>query len=124
MKLETTCIRAEADREQIVRCQELLNTSSSSLDDILKILALVGNKVRLQILYLLDREKELCPCDLAEILEMSVPAVSQHIRKMKDSDIITARREGQTLYYSIVENKYEVLGDIFSLITDNTKIAV
>jgi ArsR family transcriptional regulator, lead/cadmium/zinc/bismuth-responsive transcriptional repressor len=124
MKLEITCTRAEADIRQIVRCQELLNTNSSSIEDIIKILALVGNKVRLQILYLLDKEKELCPCDLADILEMSVPAVSQHIRKMKDSDIVTARREGQTLYYSIVENKYEILGDIFSLIDVDAKIAV
>lgn len=124
MKLEITCTRAEADSAQIERCQELLSASSGSLEDIIKILSLVGNKVRLQILYLLDREKELCPCDLADILEMSVPAVSQHIRKMKDSDIVTARREGQTLYYSIVENKYEILGDIFSLIKVNTKIAV
>jgi DNA-binding transcriptional ArsR family regulator len=87
-------------------------------------LALVGNKVRLQILYLLDKEKELCPCDLADILEMSVPAVSQHIRKMKDSGIIKARREGQTLFYSILDDKYEILGDIFNQINVNAKIAV
>jgi DNA-binding transcriptional ArsR family regulator len=31
------------------------------------ILALAGNEVRLKILYLLEEEKELCPCDLADI---------------------------------------------------------
>lgn len=124
MKLEITCTRAEADHRQLIRCQELLNTSSNSLEDIIKILALVGNKVRLQILYLLNKENELCPCDLADILEMSVPAVSQHIRKMKDSGIIKARREGQTLFYSILDNKHEILGDIFNQINANAKIAV
>ena len=61
-------------------------------------------------------EKELCPCDLADILGMSVPAVSQHIRKIKDAGIITARREGQTLYYSLNEDETDILNNIFKSI--------
>ncbi|WP_431217102.1 ArsR family transcriptional regulator [Puia sp. P3] len=46
--------------------------------------ALAGNEVRLKILHLLEEEKELCPCDLSDMLGMSIPAISQHLRKMKD----------------------------------------
>ncbi|MBK9939143.1 MAG: ArsR family transcriptional regulator, partial [Chitinophagaceae bacterium] len=35
------------------------------------------------MIYLLEEEKELCPCDLSDILGMSIPAVSQHLRKLR-----------------------------------------
>uniref|UniRef100_UPI0040474852 ArsR/SmtB family transcription factor n=1 Tax=Mariniflexile sp. TaxID=1979402 RepID=UPI0040474852 len=82
-----------------------------------------GNEVRLKILFLLNMENELCPCDLADILEMSVPAISQHIRKMKDAGIIASRREGQTLYYSLNEDKTDILNSIFKSIKPKRKTA-
>ena len=58
------------------------------------VLALAGNDVRLKILYLMAEEKELCPCDMSDILGMTIPAVSQHLRKLKDGNIIEARKVG------------------------------
>lgn len=43
-------------------------------------------------------EKELYPFVIADILEMSAPAISQHLRKIKDAGIIEARRKDQNLY--------------------------
>ncbi len=114
MKLEITCTRNEADHKQLSRCKETLDKSSSIFQDLSKILALAGSEVRLKILFLLDMEKELCPCDIADILEMGVPAVSQHIRKIKDAGIITARRQGQTLFYSITGKKSAILQNILA----------
>ena len=87
------------------------------------LLSIAANEVRLKILFLLDMENELCPCDLADILRMSVPAVSQHIRKMKDVGVITARREGQTLYYSLNEADTDILNIIFKSIKQKRKVA-
>ncbi len=123
MKLEITCTRNEADHKQISRCKETLLSSSSSFQEISRILALAGSEVRLKILFLLNMEKELCPCDIADILEMSGPAISQHIRKMKDAGIISMRREGQTLFYALIKENTEVLKKAFSTIDDNRKVA-
>lgn len=123
MSLEITCTRNEADHKQILRCKRTIENSSDSFKAMSKILALAGSEVRLKILFLLNIEKELCPCDLADILEMSVPAVSQHIRKMKDAGIITSRREGQTLYYSLVKSEDNVLNGIFNSISTRKKTA-
>jgi len=68
-------------------------------------------------------ENELCPCDIADILEMSIPAISQHIRKIKDAGFIISRREGQTLYYSLVKSETEILNNIFTTIESSKKIA-
>ncbi|HEV2832895.1 MAG TPA: metalloregulator ArsR/SmtB family transcription factor, partial [Hanamia sp.] len=91
-----TCIRLFADRGQIKNCRAVLKTAKKSFGHLSDILALAGNEVRLKILYLLEEEKELCPCDLADILGMTVPAVSQHLRKLKDGNIVETRKEAQT----------------------------
>jgi len=62
----------------------------------------------------LHEEPELCPCDLSDILGMSVPAVSQHLRKMKDGNIVTTRREGQVLFYSLKTQHLDLLKVIFN----------
>ena len=69
-------------------------------------LAVAGNKQRLKMLYLLHAHREMCVCDLAEILEMTDSAVSQHLRKLKDKNIAKTRRQGQTIFYSLVQNVF------------------
>lgn len=84
------------------------------------LLGIAGNIQRLKILYLLHAHKELCVCDLAEVLELTDSAASQHLRKLRDKNIVKTRRKGQTIYYSLVPNIFTSnLEDMFSL--DETK---
>ena len=111
-----TCIRLFADHEQIKSCKAKLKTAQKSFASLSNVLALAGNEVRLKIIYLLEEEKELCPCDLSDILCMSIPAVSQHLRKLKDGNIIEARREAQTIFYSLKEENLKILKPFFKYI--------
>ena len=121
MDLGNSCIRAEADYVQILRCKEDLNAVSTSIEGISRVMALAGNKVRFKMLYLLQRENELCPCDLADILEMSVPAISQHLRKMKDVNVISIRRDAQTIFYRISEENKAFLDVILGNVESERK---
>lgn len=123
MKLELSCTRAEANHKQLLNCMTSIEGMSGSFERTSKLLSIAGNEVRLKILFLLQMEHELCPCDLADILKMSVPAISQHIRKIKDAGIISARRDGQTLYYSLNEDETDILDIIFKSIKLERKIA-
>ena len=116
MKLEITCTRAEANHKQLQNCMEALDNMEGSFQKMTKLLSIAGSDVRLKILYLLNLENELCPCDLADILKMSMPAISQHIRKIKDAGIINSRRDGQTLYYSLNRDETEIFSSIFKSI--------
>ena len=79
-------------------------------------LGAAGNLRRLRILFLLHAHKEMCVCDLAEVLRLTDSAASQHLRKLKDKNIVTTRREGQTIYYSLVHNVFTSnLKDMFTL---------
>lgn len=112
------CIRLYADKVQLNECQKKLKVNSLSLSRLSKVLELAGNEVRLKILYLLEEEDQLCPCDLSDILGMSIPAVSQHLRKLKDGNIIEARRDGQTIYYSLKGEHLKVIKPFFRYISN------
>lgn len=116
---KNTCIRVYADQTQINDCRKMVKENSYSFTQLGKVLELSGNEVRLKILYLLDEENELCPCDLADILGMSIPAISQHLRKMKDGNVIESRRSGQTIFYSLKKEHLSIMKPFFKYI--NTK---
>lgn len=116
-----TCIRLFADQAQIKNCKSKLKTAQKSFASLSNILALAGNEVRLKMVYLLEEEKELCPCDLADILDMTIPAVSQHLRKLKDGNIVETRKEGQTIYYTLTQENLKILRPFFKHINQQTQ---
>lgn len=114
----TTCIRLYADPVQIKACKEKVENTEIAFSTMSAVLSLAANDVRLKILYLLEEEKELCPCDISDILGMSIPAISQHLRKMKDGGIIQARKEGQTIFYSLKPGHLKMLQSLFRYINE------
>lgn len=110
-----TCIRVFADSDQINRCREDLKSKEEGLLELADVLNLAGNAVRLKILYLLKQENELCPCDLSDILGMTVPAVSQHLKKLKDAGIVTTKKSGQTIFYSVEEQSQRIISSVLDL---------
>lgn len=118
---KNSCIRLFADQLQIKNCKSRLKIAQKSFASLSNILALAGNEVRLKIVYLLEEEKELCPCDLADILGMTIPAVSQHLRKLKDGNIVETRKEGQTIYYSLTQENLKILRSFFKHINLQTQ---
>jgi DNA-binding transcriptional ArsR family regulator len=76
-------------------------TFTPDLDERSAVMSLLGSPTRMRVFYVLDRLEECCVCDLAEILGVSQSAVSQHLAKFKAYGVVTARRDGQTLFYRL-----------------------
>ncbi len=115
--MNTTCVRPYADQVLIGECKKKLQKAETSFSRLSQVLSLAGNDVRMKILYLLEEENELCVCDLADVLEMTIPAVSQHLRKLKEGNILQTRRNAQTTYYSLKEEHFEIIKPLFEHIT-------
>lgn len=95
---------------------------SSQLDELAEFLSLVGNSTRLKIVFLLTEFKELCVCDLAQILDVTVPAVSQQLAKLKAFGLLKSRRENQTIFYSIADiRNVKLLKGRFDQILEQTQ---
>ncbi len=50
--------------------------------------------------------REMCVNDLAAALKMSLQNVSQHLRVLKERKLVRSRKEGQTVFYSITNQKF------------------
>ncbi|PTX63365.1 ArsR family transcriptional regulator [Melghirimyces profundicolus] len=79
----------------------------------------LADKTRLRILALL-KEEDLCVGELVEILKMSQPAVSQHVRKLKNAKLVKERRQGQWVYYSLDGKEYPFLDAFLQTLPDQS----
>ncbi|NPV89518.1 MAG: winged helix-turn-helix transcriptional regulator [Firmicutes bacterium] len=66
----------------------------------------LGDETRLCIIRLLS-EREMCVCELIDVLAMSQPAVSHHLKTLKQAEFVTDRREGKWIYYSLNRERFE-----------------
>nr|WKN38590.1 metalloregulator ArsR/SmtB family transcription factor [Tunicatimonas sp. TK19036] len=121
---ESQCIRVFADQQQIKRCQQRIEQVSLSVTGLSNALGLAGNEVRLKILFLLHEEGELCVCDLSDILDMKISAISQHLRKLKDGKIVQTKKIGQTIFYRLSPEYAGLFRTFFAMIANNKTITV
>jgi len=105
----TTCFRKEADIYQIEEGKKKLILHQKEIVLLAEALHLLGNEVRLKIIFLLSKEKSLCVCDLSDILEMKIQAISQHLRKLKDRNLVITRRDAQTIFYSLTDKAADLV---------------
>lgn len=54
----------------------------------------LGEPTRLKIIKLLA-DRELCVCDLEEVMQISQPRISQHLKVLKHAGLVNERKEGQ-----------------------------
>ena len=65
----------------------------------------LANEHRQAILYTIG-EDEICVGDLADQVGIPVHAASQHLRIMREHGLLSARKEGQNVYYRVANRKF------------------
>ncbi len=68
----------------------------------------LADDTRLQLVYALSQE-ELCGCDLSVLLGISQAAVSHHLRTLRQLRLVTSRREGKVVYYTLADAHVEAI---------------
>jgi len=123
--MKNQCIRVLADPVQIRECKKTLDRLEEDLAMVTQLFNLSGNAVRFKILFLLHQEGEMCPCDLSDVLNITVGGISQHLRKLKDGRLIKDKKVGQTVFYSLIDENVEILKPVFQTLSKrNQKITV
>ena len=70
------------------------------LYDLAELFKVFGDSTRIKILYALS-ERELCVCDISELLGVSQTAISHQLRVLKGAKLVKYRREGKKVFYSL-----------------------
>lgn len=86
------------------------------MEEAAQLMEMLSQPVRLRILCAL-MEGEWSVIKLADLAQLSQPAMSHHLKKLRDAGLVQTRRDAQTIYYSIkgkeVEAVMRVLSDLY-----------
>jgi len=74
--------------------------SEAVLEELAGFFKLFSDKTRVGILGALGLS-EMCVCDLAMLLKMKQPAISQHLKSLRQMRIVRTRREGKVIFYAL-----------------------
>lgn len=95
----------EAPDLAVIKKQLAIVSDFQIVADIFKQL---GDTTRIRIFWLLCHHEE-CVQDISALLAMSSPAISHHLRPLKNSKLVVSRREGKEVYYRAADNEQSQL---------------
>jgi DNA-binding transcriptional ArsR family regulator len=100
-----TAFRTKADaaccRPQSVREVQALIAPAQAVE-LMALFKVLANDTRLRMLHALVCHGELCVTGLADVLGMKPQAVSNQLQRLLDRRILGSRRQGNNVYYRIV----------------------
>jgi DNA-binding transcriptional ArsR family regulator len=73
------------------------------------VLRAVNHSLRLQMLYLIHRNKRMMVTDIYVALDLPQPVASQHLAILRQAQIVLVQRDGQRVYYAV---NYQRLKDV------------
>ena len=76
-----------------------------------------ANPTRLRILNLLQTEKEICVCDLCEVLGLLQPKVSRHLAILLDAELVEVRTDGKWKFYALAQPKSALRRSLLRCVT-------
>ena len=97
---DSTCVRPDVD-ETVLRTLRENAYGNDHLVALSAYMSAVGNETRLRMLYVLWQARELCVCELADIFGITQPAVSRHLKILREKALVETRRDAQTIYYKL-----------------------
>ena len=101
------CEEESVHCDTIARAKALM-PEEEKLFDLAELYKIFGDTTRIKILYLLF-ESEMCVCDIAKGLGMTVSAVSHQLRVLKGAKLIKFRKDGKSVIYSLADEHVSLI---------------
>lgn len=95
---EEHCVHTEITRRALQKLP-----AEDLLLDLAELYKIFGDSTRVKLLFLLF-EEEMCVCDIAQSLSMTVSAISHQLRILKNAKLVAFRREGKSVIYALADD--------------------
>lgn len=99
---ELDCCDSREVHEELLSIVREKLPPEEQLYDLAELFKIFGDSTRMRILFVLF-EAEVCVCDLAAALSMTVSAVSHQLKILKQAKLVKSRREGRSVFYSLAD---------------------
>jgi len=95
-----TCTIPCFDQSKVNKVKKALSKEEKRLPELADFYKLLGNTTRLKILLALA-QGELCVCDIAHVLELSMAATSHQLKLLRGQGWLGMRNDGKMVYYRL-----------------------
>ena len=101
----------------VEKVEEVKNSlpKEKEFDELVSLYAALGNITRLKIIFALAKG-ELCVCDIANVLGLSIPATSHQLKYLYEQKLLKFRNDGKMVYYSLNSE------DLIGILKDDVKL--
>lgn len=82
-----------------------------------EMLKALGHPVRLAIMRRLAARPETCACDFGDVFALKQPTISQHLKVLREAGLVTTRRRGTQICYSVRSDAIVELTDTLGALT-------
>ena len=100
---EETCVHGDVTARALEHLPD-----EDTLFDLAELYKIFGDSTRIKILYILF-EEELCVCDIAEALGMTVSAISHQLRILKGAKLVKYNKIGKSVFYSLADEHVKLI---------------
>ncbi len=100
----------ECIHEDVVNQVRSAMPPAETIADLADFFKVFGDSTRLHILSALDCH-EMCVCDIASLLNMTISAVSHQLRFLRNVNLVKNRRDGKVVYYSLADEHVRTIID-------------
>ena len=107
---EIECCDSSEIHEDLLGIVRSTLPAEEQLYDLAELFKVFGDSTRIRILFVLF-EAEVCVCDLAAALNMTVSAVSHQLKILKNAGLVSFRREGKTVFYALADSHVTTILD-------------
>jgi len=110
MSEDLNVCKCEEVHEYIIDEVRQVMPQDEMLYDLAELFKVFGDTTRIKILYALF-SKEMCVCDIADLLGMTHSAISHQLRVLKQARLVKFRKEGKVVYYSLDDSHISQIFD-------------
>ena len=75
--------------------------SGHNLKEMEKIIKALADKNRLRIIYLINGKRDICVCEITDIIGLSQPTISSHLRLLENAGLVESNKDGLWVNYNI-----------------------
>ena len=92
----------------------------STDNEISRVLSVLSEPTRIRIIRLISGSGELRSCDLLPEFEITQPTLSHHLYILLENDVLTSRKEGRCVYFSINKGTMSLVADLMAGIANGS----
>ena len=94
----------------------------SSDNEISQVLSVLSEPTRIRIIRLISGAGELRSCDLLPEFEITQPTLSHHLSVLVENDVLTSRKDGRCIYFSINKGTMSLVADLMAGIANGSSV--